>query len=107
MSHSMSHHLLPLVKSLIYVSMPSSQRSPETHLWLHKLGLLTHCNNGEKHFMGNKGSFGKKMLERTYYRIWDCLSDFGKRVKEVRLCFRFNAVRRHVNSMIGILIDLI
>lgn len=30
--------------------------------------------------MGNQGSFSKKMLERTYYRIWACLRDVGKRV---------------------------
>lgn len=63
------------------MSMTSSQRPSETHMWLNKLVLL-HVQQNRTHRIRNHGVTYKKESERTFYRIGALMDNLGEGLRK-------------------------
>lgn len=60
---------------------------------LRRVGLITVGSEREAHYEEAWGNLSKKVLGRTYYRIWDLVGGFGGVAKETEICSRLEMGR--------------
>lgn len=72
----------------------SNQRSPETHLELTKLYLLFFVMRENAHLVRTMGCLSKRVSEKTWYRIYYCVTGVGGRFMEMWVCPGLDAVKK-------------